>query len=154
MHQGGGQDDSVESRDSSPTTTSPRSRSCQFIARGGDPAASPLTLSENGMELTVRERSTARLLEGRNFLHCCLVINECNSQLHHQTKRPSGLKWGSALKTRRLFDPGVCFPPQSLWVLNKTIYCIYSFLCSLYCHLYLAEDFELKHFWSVGMKYA
>ncbi len=35
---------------------------------------------------------------------------------------------------------GLFFPPQSPRVLNKTIYCIYSSLCSPYCHLYLAED--------------
>lgn len=94
MPPGGGQDDCVESRDFSLTTTSPRSRGCRFTAQGGEPAASLLTLSEDGMELPVRERNTVRFPEERNshFLTTAFVVNECDSRLHHKTKRPSGLK--------------------------------------------------------------
>lgn len=46
-----------------------------------------LTASEDEMELTAGEGRTVR-----HFLHYCLILNECNSRLHHQTKRSSGLK--------------------------------------------------------------
>lgn len=97
-----------------------------------------------------------RTVAERHFLHYCFLVNECNSRLHQQTKRPSRLKktWGSSLKTRRLFDPRVCFSstaPLSTEQ-NYLLYLYCSFPCSPYCHLYLAEDF--KHFWSVGMKSA
>lgn len=54
MHPGGGQDVFVESRDFSPTTMSPRSRSCWFY--GMRRRSLLLTLSENRTELTVRDR--------------------------------------------------------------------------------------------------
>lgn len=72
------------------------------------------------------------------------------------TTRPKdhlGSKWGSSLKTRRLFDPRVCFfSPQPLWVLNKTIYCIYTvaFRVLLTVIYILLRNI----FWSVGMKSA
>jgi len=67
MGPGGGPDDFVESRVCSPTTTSPRSRSCRFTARGGgEPAASPLLLPRGTGWSRRAERSTARLLEKRN----------------------------------------------------------------------------------------
>lgn len=74
-HPGGGQDDFVENRDFSPTTTSPRSKSCQFPARGGEPAASLPTLPQRtGMRLAIRERPAVRLLRRKlsHFLHYCL----------------------------------------------------------------------------------
>lgn len=92
-----------------------------------------------GAELAVRERSTVNLtLPPR--------LNSVNVSLDYaiRPKRVSGSQNEAPLQ--RLSNPGVWFSPQSLRVLNKTIYCIYSFLCSPYCHLYLAEDFELKHF--------
>lgn len=54
-----------------------------------EPPASLLTLTEGGTERTVRARSAVRFPEENNshFLHVCLVVNECNSQLHHQTKK-------------------------------------------------------------------
>ncbi len=90
MHPGGGQDDFVESRDFSPTTTSPRSRSCRFTARGGEPAASLPTLSQDG-DGAYNQREKRCEVPGGEKTHtsstAAFVVNERNSRLHHQDQK-------------------------------------------------------------------
>lgn len=65
-------------------------------------------------------------------------------QLHRLTKRLSGLKGGSALKTVR--DPGVLLPPHSLRVTIKLfiVFIAFIFRVAPHCRLYLAEDLNSK----------
>lgn len=95
MHPDGGWGGSAESRDFSPATTSPKSRSCWLTVEGSG-ACWP---SEDGTAPTGRERST-----DRPFHHYCLTVNECNAQLYQQTVRHER---GSVPKMKTLRLPGL-----------------------------------------------
>lgn len=138
MHPDGGWDGSGESRDSSPTTTSPKSRSCWFWSAGQCCVpADPQRRTRSPAAESAAQTSTTAALASTNVMLSF-------------TSRLSGMKAWLCSQNEDSPTPGSSYVLQSVWVLNKTIYCIYSFVFFSICRSYLVEDISV----SVGMKSA
>lgn len=101
MHPDGGQEDFVESRDFSPTTTSPRSRSCRFLVlQYTEESLHPCCLSDR----MGRSWNHCEISWSSHFLHGCSVVPEYNFGLQ-QTRRPPGFDEQKTVWPQALFPP-------------------------------------------------
>lgn len=114
-----------------------------------------LTLTEGGTERTVRARSAVRFPEENNshFLHLCLVVNECNSQLHHQTKKTVRLEMRLCFKEdkKTVWLRGLFLPHRPFEYWTK-LFIVFIAFCVLLTVIYILRRILAQTLWSVGMK--
>lgn len=142
MPPGGGQDDFVESRDCSPTTTWPRSREPACFQRKKESLVWPCCPSQRTGRSLQSERET--LWESHTSSTTAFVVNECKSRVTPSDRKTVRLEMRLCFKD--CLTPGSAFLHSPFEYRTKLFivfiaFSVFSLLSFISCW-----GFELKHF--------